>query len=117
LVPGAVYGWPKNVLHWAGIPQCILDLNAVFGKTFAVVDGILGMEGNGPIQGKVKTAGVLVAGANLPAVDATCCRIMGIDSNKIEYLRIPASAQQIGESIHSVVTPFELIPEFRHVRL
>jgi uncharacterized protein (DUF362 family) len=117
LVPGAVYGWPKNVLHWAGIPECILDLNHVFAKTFAVVDGILGMEGNGPIQGKVKAAGVIVAGADLPAVDATCCRIMGIDSSKIAYLGIPATAQQIGESIEAVATRFELIPEFGYLRL
>ena len=27
-VPGAVYGWPKNVLHWAGIPECVNDCGA-----------------------------------------------------------------------------------------
>ena len=30
LVPGAVYGWPKNVLHWAGIPESIVDLHHLF---------------------------------------------------------------------------------------
>jgi hypothetical protein len=29
----------------------------------------------------------LVMGRNLPAVDATCYRIMGINSHKIEYFR------------------------------
>ena len=62
LVPGGVYGWPKNVLHWAGIDECIADLHAAFPRHFAIVDGIVGMEGNGPIQGKPKPAGVLVAG-------------------------------------------------------
>src|SRR5208283_4749823 len=28
VVPGARYGWPKNVLHWKGIQQSILDLCA-----------------------------------------------------------------------------------------
>ena len=51
MVPGGVYGWPKNVLHWAGIDECIADLHALFPRTFAIVDGIVGMEGNGPIQG------------------------------------------------------------------
>ncbi|MCZ2153370.1 MAG: DUF362 domain-containing protein [Bryobacterales bacterium] len=50
-VPGSVYGWPKNVLHWAGIPECISDLHNLFPKHFGLVDGIVGMEGNGPIQG------------------------------------------------------------------
>src|SRR5579862_3945181 len=88
LVPGGVYGWPKNVLHWAGIPQTIVDLHHLFPRQFAIVDGIVGMEGNGPIQGSPKKAGVLVAGSDVAAVDATCCRIMGIDPQRIEYLRI-----------------------------
>ena len=90
LVPGAVYGWPKNVLHWAGIPECIADLHKIVPKTFAIVDGIVGMQGNGPIQGTPKHVGVLVAGSDLPAVDATCCRIMRIDPHGIEYLELAA---------------------------
>ena len=50
-----------------------------FPRQFAIVDGIVGMEGNGPIQGTPKHAGVLVAGRDPVAVDATCCRIMRID--------------------------------------
>ena len=126
LVPGGVYGWPKNVLHWAGIEECIADLHATFARAFAIVDGVVGMEGNGPIQGSAKYAGVLVAGADLRAVDATCCRLMHIDPLKIGYLRLSANAHahllernihQIGESLDSTATPFALIPEFRHVRL
>src|SRR5207302_4366530 len=69
LVPGGVYGWPKNVLHWAGIDQTIADLHALFPKVFSIVDGIVGMEGNGPIQGTARNAGVIVAGADPVAVD------------------------------------------------
>ena len=50
------------------------------------------MEGNGPIQGTPKHAGVLVAGSDPVAVDATCCRIMQIDPFQIGYLRLAASA-------------------------
>jgi uncharacterized protein (DUF362 family) len=119
VVPGAVYGWPKNVLHWAGIDECIMDLHGLFPQTFAVVDGIMGMEGNGPIQGTPRPAGVLVAGPDLPSVDSTCCRIMGIDPAKVVYIAgtQQGSIHQIGESIASVRSNFELIPEFRHLRL
>src|SRR5579871_5060388 len=96
LVPGGVYGWPKNVLHWAGIPQSIVDLHSLFPKQFAIVDGIVGMEGNGPIQGAPKSAAVLVAGSDVVAVDATCCRIMGIDPAKIEYLTLARGAENLG---------------------
>jgi uncharacterized protein (DUF362 family) len=119
VVPGAVYGWPKNVLHWAGIDECITDLHGLFPKTFAVVDGIIGMEGNGPIQGKPRHSGVLVAGRDLPSVDATCCRIMGIDPAKVVYVAntLDARIEQIGDSIASVRQNFELIPEFSRLRL
>ena len=125
VVPGGVYGWPKNVLHWAGIDECIADLHSLFPRTFAIVDGIVGMEGNGPIQGKPKAAGVLVAGGDAAAVDATCCRIMRIDPEKIRYLELVSengqtrqeNVAQIGEAIRSVETPFALLPEFARVRL
>jgi uncharacterized protein (DUF362 family) len=126
VVPGGIYGWPKNVLHWAGIEESIADLHASFPRQFAIVDGIVGMQGNGPIQGVAKTAGVLVAGKDPVAVDATCCRIMRIDPMQIEYLRLAAHSeshlteeriQQIGEGIADVATPFALIPEFLKLRL
>jgi uncharacterized protein (DUF362 family) len=125
LVPGGVYGWPKNILHWAGINECIVDLHATFPSVFAIVDGIEGMEGNGPIQGTPKFAGVVVGGSDLVAVDATCCRIMGINPEKIRYLEltaglgqtVEANVRQIGEAIESVQTSFELIPEFHPIRL
>jgi uncharacterized protein (DUF362 family) len=28
IIPSAIYGWPKNVLHWAGIAESILDINS-----------------------------------------------------------------------------------------
>lgn len=86
IMPGIFYGWPKNVLHMAGIHESILDLNTTIRPHFAIVDGIVGMEGDGPIMGTAKKAGVLVMGRNLPAVDATCARLMGINPNKIGYL-------------------------------
>jgi len=126
LVPGCVYGWPKNELHHVGIDRSIVELSRIFRRSFAIVDGIVGMEGNGPIQGSPKPAGVLVMGSDLPAVDATCCRIMGIDPDRVEYLRLASGRlgvteesriQQRGESVRSVRTNFDLIEAFRDYRL
>ncbi len=125
VVPGAIYGWPKNTLHQIGIPVSIVALNRQFRQTFAIVDGIVGMEGNGPIQGTPKKAGVLVFGKDLVAVDATCCRIMGLDPAKIEYLNMaadlgtinPAQIQQRGENPTVVRTDFELFHLYSALRL
>jgi uncharacterized protein (DUF362 family) len=124
LVPGSVYGWPKNVLHWAGIDECVADLHTLFPRQFCLVDGIEGMEGNGPILGKRNFPGVIVAGPHPPSVDATCCRIMQINPAKIRYLQLTAKREggssalieQLGETVDSVKTPFELIPAFAGLR-
>ena len=124
-VPGSCYGWPKNVLHWAGIDRAILDINAAIRPDFAIVDGIVGMEGNGPIQGVSKPCGVLVLGDDPVAVDATCARIMGLLPEKIGYIARaatllghiqPEKIQQIGEGISSTSTPFAVLKAFDHLR-
>jgi uncharacterized protein (DUF362 family) len=126
VVPGSVYGWPKNKLHYYGIPESIVALHRQFGrKAFAIVDGVVGMEGNGPIQGTPKPMGVLVMGSDLVAVDSTCCRVMGIDPEKVGYLRMAANAghvhperiEQRGETIASVRSNFALIDDFKDLRL
>ncbi len=118
LMPGVVYGWPKNVFHVTGIHRSILDINATVRPHFAIVDGIVGMEGDGPIMGTAKPAGVLVMGRNLAAVDATTARIMGIDPWKVPYLRASRGwlgtisvdrIAQRGEVIHAVRGNFQLL--------
>jgi uncharacterized protein (DUF362 family) len=122
IVPGSCYGWPKNILHWAGIDRAILDLNAAIRPDFAIVDGIVGMEGNGPIQGTPKASGVLVFGNDPVAVDATCCRIVGLMLERVKHLAGAGTLlgntnllkiQQLGESIASVRSPFAVLPAFR----
>ncbi len=129
VLPGDYYGWPKNVLHVAGIPGCITDITATVRPHLAIVDGIVGMEGDGPIMGNPVDAGVLVMGRNLPAVDATCARIMAVNPEKVPYLSAaalslgPIRASEIaqrGESIASVQRRFHLldnIPAHRDLRL
>jgi uncharacterized protein (DUF362 family) len=122
IVPGSCYGWPKNVLHWAGIDRAILDINAAARPDFAIVDGIVGMEGNGPIQGTPKDSGILIFGNDPVAVDATCCRVMGLVPERVKYLSGAGTLlghlkvdkiQQLGESIASVRTCFAVLPAFQ----
>jgi uncharacterized protein (DUF362 family) len=87
IMPGSVYGWPKNTLHVHGIHQSIMDINATLPvPRFNIVDGIIGMEGNGPIQGTARQSGVLVFGEDPVAVDATAARLMGVEPARVWYL-------------------------------
>jgi uncharacterized protein (DUF362 family) len=126
IVPGAVYGWPKNVLHQAGIPHSIVDINAALTvPRLAIVDGIVGMEGNGPIQGEAREAGVVVIGDDFAAVDATCARIMGVDPGRVTHLRWAggflgnvdeARIEQLAEDPLRLRQEFALPPGFATLR-
>jgi len=50
---------------------------------FSVVDGILGMEGNGPNSGKPRQVGILAASADPVALDSTVCRLLGLDTARM----------------------------------
>ncbi|MBX9580515.1 MAG: DUF362 domain-containing protein [Gemmataceae bacterium] len=119
-LPGICYGWPKNELHWRGIPNSIVDIALTRTPDLAVVDGIVGMEGDGPLNGTAKPVGAVVMGADLVAVDATCCRLMGLPPERLPTLRLAADRRlgrlaeadipQLGESIKSMASPFEWPP-------
>lgn len=118
-VPGSVYGWPKNVLHVAGIDNSIVDLAATIKPGLTIVDGIVGMEGDGPIMGQARPVGALIIGRDVVAVDATCARLIGVDPSRVPYLReagrflgnAEASAIDMrGEALSRFATSFALPP-------
>jgi uncharacterized protein (DUF362 family) len=127
VVPGSVYGWPKNALHWAGIHRSILDINSSLPiPQFAIVDGIVGMEGNGPLQGQAKQSGVLILGDDLVAVDATAARLMKIEPRKIDYLEIAdrflgnISHERIvlvGEQLERFQQDYRVIENFQELKV
>ena len=66
---------------------------------------------------------MLILGENLPAVDATAARIMGIVPERLGYLAVAARLggtvaegriEQVGEA--AVAQPFDLLPDFAHLR-
>jgi uncharacterized protein (DUF362 family) len=124
IVPGCLYGWPKNILHYQGIDRSILELNRLVPNVYAIVDGIVGMEGNGPIQGEGIASGVVVLGADRVAVDATCCRLMGINPARIGHIKQaqnlgywePELIAQRGEKIEAYQRQFSMLAEFEHLR-
>jgi uncharacterized protein (DUF362 family) len=126
IIPGAVYGWPKNILHWQGIDNSILDINSSLPlPQFAIVDGIVGMEGNGPLQGQAKAAGVLIFGDDLVAVDASAARLMRIEPAKVNHLAkadtflgnlANEKIEQIGEKLEIYQQDFAVIEDFQDLK-
>jgi uncharacterized protein (DUF362 family) len=76
----------KGKYHARGISKVVVDVNAVVKPVLTVVDGFVGMEGAGPIDGDPVRMNLIVAGKDVVAVDATCCRIMGFDPHKVKHV-------------------------------
>ena len=85
-MPGRVYGWPKDVFHVRNVPRSILDIAGAIRPSLAIVDGIVGMQGDGPLRGDSIAAGVLIVSRDPVAADVTAARVMGMEPEKIEYL-------------------------------
>jgi len=126
LVPGAVYGWPKNLLHVRGIESSILDLNATIRPALAIIDAVVAMEGDGPIMGTPRHTGFLAMGSDVVALDATCARIMGLDPAKMGYLREasrylgnidPKRIRQAAESPGRFESVFDVVDHLKPLRL
>lgn len=118
VVPGVKYGWPKNLLHWRGIHESVVDINLTVQPGFAIIDGIEGMEGDGPLFGETVHTGVLIMGDNLAAVDATGARVMGLYPEHVPYMQMIAQhggtvhesrIEQCGEPIAAVRHDFTVV--------
>src|SRR6267378_1215953 len=70
-----------------GNPDGSLRARGQEKRYFSLVDGIVAMEGNGPVAGERRETGLLIAGANPVAVDTVCARLMGFDPARLPILR------------------------------
>jgi len=125
IVPGSVYGWPKNFLHFHGISESIVDLNATVRPGLTIVDAVVAMEGDGPIMGTPRPMGFIAMGTDVVAVDATCARVIGLAPARLSYLESAATflgnlddarIDQRGEAPARYRTRFAVVESLRGLR-
>lgn len=89
--------WYGNDTTW----RMVIDLNRILmyadsngelrdkpaRRLLCLVDGIVGGEGNGPLDPTPKRTGTIIAGENPVAVDLVCSRLMGFDYEKMPLLK------------------------------
>lgn len=105
----------KGKYHLKGISKVIVDINTVLKPALTVIDGFVGMEGSGPVDGTPVQMNLIIAGTDTVATDATACRVMGIDPHEIKHIRKAHEkglgniddVQVIGEKLETVVRPFK----------
>src|SRR6266516_321847 len=87
IVPGCRYGWPKNVLHWAGIHESILDICATVRPDFVIADGIVGMGGDGPLNGTAKELHTILLSDDPVAADSILARFLGSEPSTVMHIQ------------------------------
>lgn len=80
-----------------------------------LVDGIVGMEGEGPTKGKPKKTGILALGSDIYETDFACARFMGVDPMGVRHLAYSVERGHfdgrpviLGEAFEARRTVFEL---------
>lgn len=109
---GLVTDVEKRRIHLEGMFEGAVDLVGHFKPVFAVVDGIIGQEGMGPLMGLPVELGLVLAGRDLVAVDAVASRIMGFEAEEVPITRAaaerglgtldPAHIEVVGEPVAAV---------------
>ena len=81
-----VLGDRKKTVFHKNLVDVLLYINKIIRQDLIIVDGIIGMEGLGPVWGKPVNLNLVVSGLNPVTVDAVCCRIMDINPFSVNLL-------------------------------
>jgi uncharacterized protein (DUF362 family) len=95
-IKGTVSDKVHYQMHQTNLAEAIMDAWTVNKLDLQIVDMIRPLEGFGPMGGIPTDFGCVVAGKNPVAVDATCCRMVGVDVSKAPFFE-PARERGIGE--------------------
>ena len=118
---GALSDKSKRLFHREGLQQALAYLSSIIKPTINIVDGIIGLEGFGPVQtGSPINVGVIIVGDNLLATDAVAASVMGFTPAEIPHLKLASelinepidldAIEIVGESVDSVKKQFEPCP-------
>lgn len=82
---GVVQDKHHMVMHTTNLAGAVADLGSTIEPDLTIVDMIDPMEGYGPHAGTPAHVGCVLAGFDMVALDATACRIGGLDIDKVGY--------------------------------
>lgn len=106
---GCIAGLKKAEIHYRFPTEelfcenVLLDICDYVNPTLTIMDGVVGMEGDGPSAGNPKEIGVLLASQNPYAIDVAACKIIGLLPNKVATIRGAIKREYIKEDFSDIV--------------
>ncbi len=96
---GCVPGKTKAYQHFAlgkdydAFCRMLIGIYRLVNPALSIIDGIIAMEGTGPINGRPRRLGVLIGGVDPIACELLCCRLVNFDPRQLPIIR---TAHDIG---------------------
>ncbi|MBN1895337.1 DUF362 domain-containing protein [bacterium] len=99
---GVLPGFQKTAFHSRfphpdDFSRILAGLYGCVRPALHIMDGIVGMEGNGPSTGTLRKTGLILAGDDGIALDAVACHLMGFRPDEVDAVRF-AGEMHLGES-------------------
>lgn len=122
LMYGAIPGLKKAEYHFnmqrlEDFTQLLIDINTLLQPSLTIMDGVVGMEGDGPTAGTPREAGLLLASENPYAMDYVCSGLIGIHPEGLPLISLateqglcpsPAQLHVAGDPLGAISPPFKL---------
>lgn len=109
---GAIVGLTKANYHFRlqspkSFGQHLVDIVELIKPSFNLMDGIVGMEGDGPSSGISIHSNVIMGSYNPHAMDVAALKLMGIDESLVETVKLARERSLVSEIeiIGDEVTP------------
>ena len=106
----------KKSSYHSKLSDAICDITKIRAPDLNIMDGIIGMEGKGPISGKPKKMDLILASTDILALDVTACRVMRINPAYVDHIQKaayyglgeanPSKIEVLGESVEDVWDKF-----------
>ena len=114
LVPGvAKLEYHLNISDYDAFADALIDISIAVKPVVSFIDGIVGMEGDGPAAGIPVNSGIILASACPYHLDASACKIIGLTDRDVPILRrfaargMALSPEYTGETPESLqLAPF-----------
>lgn len=89
---GVIPGVSKAEYHFkmpevVDFTEALVDICSYVSPSLTIMDGVIGMEGEGPTAGVPRKIGVLLGSESPYAIDVVACNIINLDPNKVPTIQ------------------------------
>jgi len=98
LVPGLIKtDYHRLACNSKLFAKLLSEIVAIIKPRLTIIDGIVGMDGNGPVAGRRRNFGLILASDDVIALDTVVCEIIGLKIGKVPLLKFCAE-KKLGET-------------------